>query len=375
MKRHAKIARVTLASALALVGSAIALVSACGPSGFQSATVIDSVRILATRVDHDEAYARPGDTVTLETLTVDGRTNKTPPAVTYWLPFLCVNPVDDLYYACFASLIGGDDAGADGGTITFAGGGDAGADDAGADGSATPTPTIPASALAGLLKPGTDLTPFLPTGPFTFQVPADIVASHPVQQGIDPYGLVIVFNIACAGHVEVAPTNAANGPQQIPIGCYDDAGTLLDPDQYVIGFTRVYASTTKSDTNPVITGFHFNDAGIPIPDAGGANPAPIAVSMPACDASSCTAANIDIDVPASSWVTGKSIWVEYFARGGSLSDEGRLLYDPNAGLTPDPKNPLTYSPPTAPGPATIWAVVHDSNDGVTWVEIDVTATK
>ena len=56
--------------------------------------------------------------------------------------------------------------------------------------------------------PGVDLTPFLPHGP-TYEVtlPADIITSHPKVEGAAaPYGLVIVFNIACAGHIEIEPT-------------------------------------------------------------------------------------------------------------------------------------------------------------------------
>ncbi len=377
-----------VAWSVAGLGAAIALAAACGPSGFQSETVIDSVRVLASRVDADDSYAKPGDVVTLETLTVDGRKDKTPPAVTYWIPFVCTNPVDDLYYACFAPFLGADagtgggaaipsfDAGAaeDAGGATDASAGSDGGAGAG-DASAPPvlTPVIPIGALAGLLTPGTDITPYLPTGPFTFQIPANIIAGHQVEQGIDPYGLAIVFNIACAGHVKVVGVSAANGPQQVPIGCFDDAGNALGPDDYVIGFTRVYVSTTKANANPRIAGFLFNGTESTTNDAGTANPSPISVTIPACHGS-CDAVNIDMDVPTSSWSPGaKSIWVDYYAAGGSVSGEARLLYDISAGKTADPKNPITYQPPDDPGPATIWAVVHDSMDGVTWLQVNVVA--
>src|SRR5579863_9465877 len=96
--------RVLFPAAMAVIALAVlgGPAASCAPTGFASSTQISSVRILATRADDDKAYARPGDTVTLEALTVDGRTNTTPPAVTYWIPYVCQNPEDDLYYACFA---------------------------------------------------------------------------------------------------------------------------------------------------------------------------------------------------------------------------------------------------------------------------------
>ncbi len=339
---------------------------ACGPSGFESETVIDSVRVLATRVDGDKSYAQPGDTVTLETLTVDGRRTETPPAVTYWIPFVCEDPVDDLYYACFAPLLGGD-AGAPGGAV------DAGAEDGGAS-----SPVLSAGALAALLTPGTDLTPLLPTGSFTFTVPQDAIALHPPVNGTPPYGLIIIFNIACAGKVKTVGVNPTAGPQQVPLGCFDDAGNALGADQYVIGYSRVFVSQSKVNPNPRIAGFLFNgteiDAG-PNGSDGTGNPAPITLPpMKACHGS-CDAVPLDMDVPASSWSAQqqKSIWVDYYAKGGNVGSEARLLYDVSAGRVTDTGHEVMYTPPDNPGPATIWAVVHDSDDGVTWLQLNVVA--
>jgi hypothetical protein len=377
MKRHALLTLFVVAVVAALVVAA-----ACGPSGFTSSTVINSVRILATRADGDKSYAKPGDVVTLETLMVDGRPNKTPPAVTYWIPFVCEDPLDDAYYGCFAPLLG-EDAGAGGGSPAFgeagaggaggedAGGADAGAEDAGAP-SPTPSPVISPGALAALFAAGTDITPFLPTGPFTFKVPDDAITAHAPVAGTSPYGLVIIFNIACAGHVKTLPINAAAGPQQVPISCFDDAGNQLGPDQYVIGFTRVYVSATKTNLNPVIAGFSFNGVETPI-DAGSGIPGPIAVSVKACGGS-CDGVPLDMNVPESSWTgQAKSIWVDYYAMGGGLDDDARLLYDLNAGQVSDSKDPVHYTPTDDAGPATLWAVVHDSNDGVNWLQVNVTA--
>jgi hypothetical protein len=32
---------------------------------------------------------------------------------------------------------------------------------------------------------------------------------------------------------------------------------------------------------------------------------------------------------------------------------------------------VNYTPPSSPGEATLWAVVHDNRDGVTWLQVNV----
>jgi hypothetical protein len=147
-------------AAVALVAAAIA----CGPADFDPSTKLNSVRILASRINDDKAYAKPGDSVEVEVLAFDGRAQKPRPMQIYWIPFPCVNPSGDLYYACFAdpaSAAGGTGGGADGG--------------AGAPG---------VGQALGQLKPGVDLTPFLPTGPkFKVDVPSNIIDAHPPVVG------------------------------------------------------------------------------------------------------------------------------------------------------------------------------------------------
>ena len=130
--------------------------SSCSPAAFQSATVIDTVRILASRAS--EPRARPGDEVTLDLLAFDGRINPVGKMEISWLPILCVNPANDAYYACFASLAGRGDGGALVGAGASA---DAGAADAEA---ITDAGVAAGEGLAGLLRPGVDLTPLLVQG-------------------------------------------------------------------------------------------------------------------------------------------------------------------------------------------------------------------
>src|SRR5205823_1548934 len=136
----------------------------------------------------------------------------------YWVPLVCLNPKDDLYYACF---IPAQDGGVDAGTRlipTI----DAGAGDGGAGGG---------NVLANL-PPGVDIGPFLPQGTtFSFTMPLDAIQP---RVGSDPYGLAVIFDIACTGHITLTQRDPAGGPQQVPLACTGDDGLPVPPSDYVI---------------------------------------------------------------------------------------------------------------------------------------------
>src|SRR5580658_7616832 len=98
-----------LSTLTAVVALAVTAGTGCGLGDFPAISSITSVRILASRAD--EPYAKPGDTVHVDVLAVDGRAVKTTPMHVYWLPFACENPPEDLYYLCFEQLGGGGDGG------------------------------------------------------------------------------------------------------------------------------------------------------------------------------------------------------------------------------------------------------------------------
>jgi hypothetical protein len=342
------------------------LSSSCAPGGFRDETTISSVRIMASAAD--KPYARPGDTVTVSVLAFDGRPNKPEPMQIYWLavagfpPFVCTNPPNDAYYACFQAL-----AGAGGGADAGAGAGaDAGAG-AGAGG------------LLALFPPGKALP--LVTGPsLQFTMRADAVTTHPVVSGAPvPYGLAIIFNIACAGHIERLPLDpTSDNPVQVPLGCFDKNGNQLSPDDYVIGFTRVYAYDTLTNANPVID--HVDVEGQPVDLNQG-------FTTPRCAASrrsDCPKVKIGPVVPASSWepnpeahdVNGNAlheeIWADFYVTFGQVSSSARLLFDAKTGSVggPDVTN-NEFLPPADPGDGFIWIVVHDSRGGASWAQVPV----
>ncbi|MBX3205893.1 MAG: hypothetical protein KF764_12540 [Labilithrix sp.] len=329
---------------------------ACGASAFDSQSKVTSVRMFGVRPD--KPYAKPGETVTLEVLSADGRKDKPRPLEIFWIPIVCVNPRDDLYYLCFLPSQSADGGTIDGGTrlvAPFPPDGGTAPPDGGAGGGGLSS--IPV---------GIDLGPFLPKGPkFSFQMPDDIIQP---RLGGPAYGLAIVFNIACAGQVRLAE-RVGNAPQQVPIQCTDEEGVPLSPDDYVIGINRVYAYADRTNANPVVERVTLDGVDVDV-DAG--------ITVERCVAgrrADCKPVKIDVKVSDSSWEENPSsgaavgqreqIWVTYYSDLGDFRDEARLLFDATEGRISE--SDVEFRPPYAPSEGTIWAVVHDNRAGAAFV--------
>jgi hypothetical protein len=373
-----RLVRASLCASLVAVGlGAIVLSSACGTS-FDAQSKINGVRILATKID--KPYAKPGDAVNMTMLVADGRADKTVPMVVSWVPAVCTNPKQDLYYACFApSALGDGGAGGDASAVVTGTGGGASAGDGGADGGGPTGVTTPGALgqIISKIPPHTNLTPLLPQGTsFSFTMPTNIIATHPPTPGApEPYGLAILFNYACAGHLELVPIDPSGGPQQIPIGCFDDTETPVTVDQGVLGLVRVYSYTTNTNANPVINAIIQDGTAID-PTAG--------ITIDHCTTSrraNCPKIKITPDVPDSSWELNaddkdsdgnplhEELWVDYYATLGDLGSDARLLYDVKAGKISNPE--VEFQAPNDPGEGTMWIVVHDSRSGVEWSVVPV----
>lgn len=319
----------------------------CGPAAFDPISKIESVRVLAASAD--EPYAKPGDTVTLTIDAVDARPLGGEPMKIYWLPLLCEDPASDLYYACFSSL------------VTPSGAGDGG---------------LPGG---GVFPPNLDVTDFLTQGPkMTFTMPLDVIDKHPPVQGAAlPYGTVFWFAMACAGRVRTLAIDpeAGNG-QTVPLGCFDDQGNQLGPDDYVFTYMRVYAYADATNANPEIDGVVFDGQTI---DASQG------VVVSRCDpnvAGSCDGHALNVTVPPASWelATGtpvepdgtqlhEEIWADYFTTFGDLDSDGKLLYDARTGHVPGSDN--VWFAPSTPGQGRLYVVVHDNRDGASWVDFPI----
>ncbi len=337
-----------------LVGLALAG-SACNASGFDSQSKVNSVRMFGVRPD--KPYAKPGETVTFEVLATDARPHQALPLKIYWIPIVCLNPRSDLYYLCFLPSDLPDGGTLDGGTRHVApfpaDAGDAGA---GRTGSLSSIPL------------GIDLSSFLPQGStFSFRMPDDVIQTRP---GLPPYGLAIVFNIACAGQVRLAE-RVGNNPQQVPIQCTDENGVQLTPDDYVIGINRVYSYADRTNANPVVE--KVTQDGVDVDLTKG-------ITVDHCVASrraDCKPTKIDLHVADSSWepnpgADGKGsqreqIWVAYYSDLGDLKDDARLLFDSKKGRIDDSAE--EFRAPDNASEGMLWAVVHDNRAGATFVTL------
>ncbi len=361
VQRVSRVVVVMALIALVVVGALLA----CGNNGFDPASKVDSVRMFAVRAD--KPYAKPGETVTLEALTTDARKDRSRPAKLYWIPLLCLNPQNDLYYLCFAPP---GDGGHSAGTTTLipigalaeAG---AGAADAGAEASAfsgsNPFASVPT---------GVDLGPFLPQGPtFSFRMPDDAVKP---REGSPPYGLALVFNVLCAGQIQFATRDPAGGAQQVPVLCTDENGVQLPPSDYVIGISRVYSYLDRTNTNPIIEAMTLEGKDV-LPGQG--------VTLDRCTADrekDCKENKLGMRVSDSSWelnpsdvtrngVPHEQIWVDWYSDIGMFDDEARLLFDTQQGRISD--SDVTYRAPKDLVDGTLWGVVHDNRGGAAFLVV------
>ena len=366
--------RSSLRHALVLVAGAWSMTS-CAPSGFADPTIVQTVRILASSAD--QPYAPPGADVNLQVLAYDGRKTQTEPMTIYWLPVVCENPQDDAYYACFQQFAQ---------QLAQGDGGAAGDGGAGSGG-------------LGALQPGVNLSPFLPTGPsYQFQVPPDIVTQHPPVAGSPvPYGLSILFNVACAGHLELVPLDpSSDNPVQIPLGCFDKSENQLGPDDWVLGFTRVYAFEADAgpdggpitNANPILSSIDVPGGPLAVTLAPGTTQVYTTSTFTTsrCTASSrsgCQHVAIGPVVPSGSWEVTlqkdangnyehEEIWADYYTTFGQLTGSAGLLYDATKGSIGDPSvTDNQFLPPNDPGNGFIWIIVHDDRGGASWVTIPV----
>ncbi len=353
--------RAVLGLALA-IGAALV---ACGGEGFDPASKVDSVRLFVVRAD--KPYAKPGESVTLEALYADARKDKPRAATLYWIPILCLNPKDDLYYLCFAPP---GDGGTQAGQTRLVPIGPLA--DAGADGGAGGIGAGPGLGPFARLPTGVDLGPLLPQGPrFSFRMPDDAVVPRP---GSEPYGLAIIFNVLCAGRVEIAPRDAEGGPQQVPVLCTDQNGTKLPPSDYVIGISRVYSWTDRTNANPTIE---------KVTREGNAIDPVQGLTLERCTAAKerdCKENKIDVRVAESSWEVNPSeitrdgelreqIWVDYYSDVGRFDSDARLLFDTRRGRIDESE--VKFRAPKDIADGTLWAVVHDNRGGAAWIALPI----
>ncbi len=354
------------------------LLLGCGPD-FDPPSELHSLRVLG--VVKDEPYAQPGDTVHLQMLWTDASPSRPRAVQVAWSP-ACFDPAGDLYYNCFTNpaLFG----------------------------------------TADQLITNQDSTSFV-MSKYIITGGGDGIDKRPAPSDPRnaPYGIAFVFFAVCAGEFTLVPQTAQT---TFPIGCKDENGTLLGPDDFVAGYTSVYSFKDFSNNNPVITGFNFNDRDFTTADNPGSDGASGASSTNSdaiclnetctsgstavsdfdfdCSAhpercvatcaddgdSSCPGFNLhpmidknnvknqdqdDVSAKLLGRQVGEQMWIDYYTEAGGFKSPVRLLNDATSGWN-DNFGTEFYAP-KAPGPFRVWALAHDNRGGVAWSGITLKA--
>jgi hypothetical protein len=311
---------------------------------FDPVSRITSLRILAAQADRP--YTEPGSTVNIRLLAHDGRKDRPEDSnvadLLYSVPTSCENPLSDLYYACYPGF-------------------------------------------ASQFQPGEDVTDRLTRGSsFQISISANIIESRPPVAGSAPFGSVFAFSMACSGRVRYLGIQTKPSPQSPPFGCFDDAGSRLGENDFVFAFSRVFVFNDRSNGNPRIDSLSVGGNTFDFqtlqdcadPAVGGTD---CGVKLTRCtksDQDDCRTVKVDIVVPPESQEVDPSgdrgreqVWVDYYATAGKFEDDIRILYDASRGRLSD--TDVDFLTPRESGEHKLWAVVHDSRGGVSWVELQL----
>ncbi len=326
------------ASVVTLLALAAPFAFACDDEPFPNKSQVDSVRVLAVRADLP--YARPGETVKVEALVVDGRADRPRPMRVWWFPTPCVNPTGGRYYDCFPRLETRYPLGVDLGPQLVEG--------------TTTTVLIPDDALAG-------------------------VTPDPARSA-EPIATSFSFFFACAGHVRRIERSRRLAENAAGFGCFDETDRQLPPSEGVFGFTRVTVTPTRRNAIPTLKGLVLR--GNPIDPVKG-------TAIPRCDrglletlADDCDSlgmaaiwddadAELDPDNVGPDGTPGReTIYTDWYVTIGRFEQERRIEFDPFTGR-PEVVDVL-YEPQRTPGTGLIWAVLHDNRGGTSWTSVPIT---
>lgn len=369
--------------ALLLAGFASLASFGCG-SEFDSLAQVEGLRILA--VQKSAPYARPRESVELEMLYHDA-SDKPRKIETIWISG-CENPPGDLYSICFELMgpaLRGELPGAQNGEAPAPppADGDISADELlrlGVEGSVERVPVGPGFAFG-----------FQRT--FTLEVSKDVISSRPRPQDpkLPAYGLNYVFFAACAGELHL--DLKAEG---FPLRCEDSKGRPLGAEDFVVGYTAVYAYAKQVSENPRIVGFEVkgkklsreefcigDECGIvePDPDRECNASDPVVKACKDEDSDSCPKLEFKALIdPKSVEENGvftatqgspvkEQMWVNYHTDRGKFTSDVVLVNDTDTGFNPDTES--EFVAPEEKGPAQVWAVVRDNRGGSEWARFQI----
>jgi hypothetical protein len=334
---------------LAAASGAIVLMlsPSCGGVGFDSINDIKTLRII--HVSADPPYAQPGQQVTMRMTVHDALEDEPRPIQVSWVTG-CADGGNGQFRDCIDTL-----------PASFA--------------------DLDPAELSGLFKqevvdPERSGVPN--AAEFTFTVPQNALDRTARAESGARFASVFVFFAACAGRLTFG---APSGEVAFPFDCVDDDGERLGADSFVPGVTQLFVfDDGRTNANPEIERFVFE--GAPVSD--GLLEAPVVDSCvkqaPAdgCGAEEsepadeCPSYQLGVVVgdgaepdPESVGSSGEplteTVWVRYFADGGSFDRSSQLVSSPLRGYLPD--HTVAWTPPEEPGLYRIWAIAHDARAG------------
>ena len=224
-----------------------------------------------------------------------------------------------------------------------------------------------AGASLSSIPTGIDLGHFLPQGS-TVQRSRCRTTSSSHAAGTPPYGLAIVFNIACAGQVRLAERSGTM-PQQIPIQCTDENGIPLSPNDYVIGINRVYSYADRTNTNPVVERVTLDGVDVDLAEGHHGRPLrrrPARRLQGREDRREGLRRELGSQSgPGASRQSARADLGDVLLRPRRSRDEARLLFDSTRGRVSE--SDVEFRAPYDASEGTLWAVVHDNRAGAAFV--------
>lgn len=340
-----------------------ATILGCGDDA-ERPSEVQSLRVLAVRAEMP--FARPGSSVELSLLGHDAspgrmRADGTARQVTTLWIGGCNNPPGDSYSGCIPHLH------------------HALKDLSNEDLANSTTPSVAGAELIGW-------------GPkYVAQVPSDIIASRKVADGVvHPYGIQIVFFAHCGGVLR--RVGESDG---FPLGCFDpNSGAQLGPDDFEYGFYPLFVYETLANHNPGLAlgglagkqdgpvcstevpcaeGYHCGSEQRCIPTVGRCKER---------DEDDCPSYRLAVEVPRSSVERAvlaripdvdamqETIWVSYYANGGSFEQDATMVNEPGAGFESSPSGQWRANL-KASAEVRLWVVARDNRNGVAWAWQDV----
>lgn len=358
MKRYAK--------QFATCGAVLLMVSqvGCGED-LERPSDVSTLRVLA--VQAESPFARPGAEVALRMLAHDGSpgarmaNGERRSATNLWLGG-CNNPAGDSYVACMPYL---HEIANRLGEAELAQG------------------STPADVPSGVVGWGEA---------FQARIPADMISSRKRAPGTTHgYGVQIAFFANCAGVLRASVVDRT----KFPLGCFDrETGKELGRDDYEYGFYPVFVYDSLNNQNPELQDVTFDGHAMAEPCDESQNclagehcgvEGRCIPTVPRCkdkNADSCQSYDFSIRVPSSAaepataaYVSDsdamlETLWVSYFANGGSFEQDSRIVHDPHSGWGSDTGGRWRANLPSS-REVRLWAILRDNRNGVSWAWRDV----